>query len=164
MNHVFEAIYNFLGTACVFLKTLIPVRGEAILGATAGAAGTVASHFCGAWNNLTEILVMMMVIDYLSGVIAAFINPDLAANSKKGFIGIARKVFIWLIVVMANDLDLAMNTHEICTMATFFYIANEGLSITENAAKVGVPIPAFIRNSLEQISHEKKAREKSEGK
>ena len=44
-------------------------------------------------------------------------------------------------------------------MTTFFYIANEGLSITENAAKVGVPIPSFILNSLEQLSREKKARE-----
>ena len=65
---------------------------------------------------------------------------------------------------MANDLDMAMNTHEICTMATFFYIANEGLSITENAAKVGVPIPAFIKDSLEQISHQKKARGNKEDK
>lgn len=160
MNTVIEV----LNAAIELLKSLIPVRLEVIWGAMVGTAGTVASHFYGAWNNLTETLVIMMVIDYLSGVLAAFINPDLAANSKKGFIGIARKVFIWLIIVMANELDSAMNVHEICTMATFFYIANEGLSITENAAKVGVPIPAFIGNSLEQLSHEKKARENSEGK
>lgn len=152
-----------MNAAVELLKSLIPVRLEVMWGAMVGVAGTVASHFYGAWNNLTEVLVMMMVIDYLSGVLAAFINPGLAANSKKGFVGIARKVFIWLLVVMANDLDIAMNTHEICTMATFFYIANEGLSIIENAAKVGVPIPAFIRDSLEQLSHEKKAREKTEG-
>ncbi len=138
---------------------MVPVRLEAIWGVVVGALGIMASHIWGAWNNTTEVLVVMMVIDYVSGVLAAFINPELAANSKKGFIGIARKVFIFLLVVMANEMDRALSIHEICTMTTFFYIANEGLSITENAAKVGVPIPPFILNSLEQLSREKKARE-----
>ena len=140
-------------------KSMVPVRLEAMWGAVVGAFGILASHIWGAWNNMTEVLVVMMVIDYASGVLAAFINPELAANSKKGFIGIARKVFIFLLVVMANEMDNALSIHEICTMTTFFYIANEGLSITENAAKVGVPIPSFILNSLEQLSREKKARE-----
>lgn len=47
-----------------------------------------------------------------------------AAKSKKGFIGIARKVFIFLLVVMANEMDRSLSIHEICTMTTFFYIAN----------------------------------------
>lgn len=153
MNVVYEII-----------KPIIPVRMEATLGVVAGVFGTLTSYFWGAWSNALEVLLVMMVLDYVSGLLAAFVNPDLAANSKRGFKGIAKKLFILLLITMAHCLDTALGVNEICTMAVFFYIANEGLSITENAAKVGVPIPTFIEDSLEQLSHEKKAREKPEGK
>ena len=93
-------------------------------------------------------------------MLAAYINPRPVMNSQKGFKGIARKIFILMIVTIAHRLDLALGTTGICTMATSFYIANECLSITENAAKAGIPIPKAIKNSLEQLSREKKVREK----
>ena len=84
-------------------KSMVPVRLEAMWGDVVRAFGILASHIWGAWNNMTEVLVVMMAIDYASGVLAAFINPELAANSKKGFIGIARKVFIFLLVSFGGD-------------------------------------------------------------
>jgi toxin secretion/phage lysis holin len=63
-------------------------------------------------------------------------------------------------VALAHFVDTVMGTTQVCTLAIFFYIANEGLSIVENAAKAGVPIPDFIKETLEQLSREKKAREK----
>ena len=147
-----------------FLKSLIPVRLEAVWGVVVGVVGTFASYICGMWNSAIETLVILMVLDYVSGMLAACINPGLALNSQKGFKGIARKLFIFILVTVAYFIDSRLGTHEICTMTTFFYIANEGLSIIENAAKAGVPIPNALKDTLEQLSHEKKAREKTEGK
>ena len=154
MNNVYEV-----------LKLLIPVRLEAVWGAVVGVPAAVTSYFFGAWSSAFEVLLVLIVMDYVSGFLAACINPHLALNSQKGFNGIARKIYILMIVALAHFIDSAMGaTPQICTLAIFFYIANEGLSIVENAVKIGVPIPDFIRDTLEQLSHQKKAREKKEDK
>jgi toxin secretion/phage lysis holin len=147
-----------------FIKYMVPVRIETIWGTVAGAFGLLTAQLFGEYTSALNTLLMLMVLDYASGVLAAYINPGLALNSQKGFKGIARKLFIFILVTVAYSIDSHLGTHEICTMTTFFYIANEGLSIIENAAKAGVPIPATLRNTLEQLSHEKKAREKKEDK
>ena len=154
---------NTLETFYETLKSLIPVRLEAVWGAVVGVVGIFASYICGMWNSAIETLVILMVLDYASGMLAACINPGLALNSQKGFKGIARKLYIFILVTIAYSIDSLLGTHEICTMATYFYIANEGLSIIENAAKAGVPIPNTLRDTLEQLSRQKKAREKKEG-
>lgn len=141
------------------LKSMVPVRVEAIWGVAVGAFGTGASWLFGEWNNALDTLLMLMVLDYASGMLAAYISPELALNSQKGFKGIARKMYMLIIVAIAHRLDLSLGVTGICTLATWFYIGNEGLSITENAAKAGVPIPDNIKDSLEQLSREKKARE-----
>lgn len=146
------------------LKSLIPVRLEAEWGAIIGVPAAVSSYFFGEWNSAIEALLVLMVMDYVSGFLAACINPHLTLNSQKGFKGIARKIYILLVVALAHFVDNVLGTTQVCTLAVFFYIANEGLSIVENTAKVGVPIPGFIKDTLEQLSHEKKAREKSGGK
>ena len=143
-----------------FMRSMIPVRTEAIWGVAAGGFGTLINFCFGEWNDTLNTLLWLMVLDYASGMLAAYINPQPALNSQKGFKGIARKIFILMIVTIAHRMDLALGTTGICTMTACFYIANEGLSITENAAKAGVPIPKTIKNSLEQLSHEKKVREK----
>ena len=142
-----------------FMRSMIPVRTEAIWGVAAGGFGTLINFCFGEWNDTLNTLLWLMVLDYASGMLAAYINPQPALNSQKGFKGIARKIFILMIVTIAHRMDLALGTTGICTMTACFYIANEGLSITENAAKAGVPIPKTIKNSLEQLSHEKKVRE-----
>jgi toxin secretion/phage lysis holin len=142
------------------LKSLIPVRLEAVWGTVVGVPAAVTGYMFGGWNDAIEALLVLMVLDYASGFLAACINPHLALNSQKGFKGIARKIYILLIVALAHFVDTVMGTTQVCTLAIFFYIANEGLSIVENAAKAGVPIPDFIKETLEQLSREKKAREK----
>ncbi|WP_255449457.1 phage holin family protein [Selenomonas caprae] len=121
----------------------------------------------GAWNSALETLLTLIALDYISGMLAAYINPNLALDSRRGYKGIARKVFILLIVAVlivavAHGISVSLNSNEIYAMAIYFYIANEGLSITENAAKAGVPIPTRIVESLEQLTQQKKAREKPE--
>jgi len=148
-----------MNEAISFIKSMIPVRFEAIWGAAAGAVGTWANYCFGEWNNALETLLMLMVLDYASGMLAAYINPELALNSQKGFVGIARKMYMLVIVAVAHRVDLMLGMSGACVVATWFYIGNEGLSIVENAAKAGVPIPENIKESLEQLAREKKARE-----
>lgn len=153
-----------MNTLMEFIKCMIPVRVETIWGTVAGVFGLLTAQMFGECTSALNTLLTLMVLDYASGMLAAGINPNLALNSQKGFRGIARKVFILLIVALAHHVDLVLGTSEIMVIAVWFYIGNEGLSIIENAAKAGVPIPDALKNSLEQLSHEKKAREKKEEK
>ena len=126
----------------------------AILGVIAGLYGE--------WTAALSILAIMMGVDYITGVLVAITGRSPKTDggglsSKIGFIGIAKKGFIMLIVLVATQLDRAIgNTALIFQTATvFYYIANEGLSILENAEAIGVPFPAFIRERLESMREAK---------
>lgn len=126
----------------------------AILGVIAG--------FYGEWTAALSILAIMMGVDYITGVLVAITGRSPKTDggglsSKIGFIGIAKKGFIMLIVLVATQLDRAIgNTAMIFQTATvFYYISNEGLSILENAEAIGVPFPAFIRERLETMREAK---------
>lgn len=123
--------------------------------------GAIAGLY-GEWTTALEILCIMMVVDYITGVLVAITGKSPKTDggglsSKIGFIGIAKKGFIMLIVLVATQLDRAIgNTAMVFQSATvFYYIANEGLSILENADAIGVPFPAFIRERLESIRESK---------
>lgn len=142
------------------IKSLIPVRVEAVWGTITGVVGVVAGCFFGPWNDVLAALVVAMLIDYVSGVIAAYINPTLSLNSQRGFRGILKKIMILLLVSLGHVLDTAMHQQIICIAVTYFFLGNEGLSIVENAAKAGVPIPARLKETLEQLTEEKEGRDK----
>lgn len=129
-------------------------KGAKILAAVAGA---IAGIF-GEWSALMTILAIAMGLDYLSGLIVAGCGKSLKTegghiDSKVGFIGLAKKGFIIIIVLVATLLDKAIGTDTMVfqTAATCYYIANEGISIMENAGLVGLPVPAFIKKALEQV-------------
>lgn len=140
------------------LKALVPVRMETIWGSVTGAVGVITEYFFGTWNAAIEALVVTMLIDYVSGVIAAYINPGLSLNSQRGFRGILKKIMILLLVSLGHFMDYAMHQQIICTAVVWFFLGNEGLSIIENAAKAGVPIPSKLRETLEQLTEEKEER------
>lgn len=142
------------------IKSLIPVRVEAVWGTITGVMGVVAEVLFGTWSDALMALVVAMLIDYVSGVIAAYINPALSLNSQRGFRGILKKIMILLLVSLGHVLDTAMHQQIICIAVTYFFLGNEGLSIVENAAKAGVPIPAKLRDRLEQLAEEKEGRNK----
>ena len=119
------------------------------------AAGAVAGLY-GEWTSALTILVVMMAVDYVTGVAVAISgrSPKTEGgglSSKAGFVGIARKGFIMLIVLIATLLDRVLGSAAMVfqTATVFYYIANEGLSVLENADRMGVPFPAFIRERLE---------------
>ena len=96
-------------------------------------------------------LVAFIVIDYITGVMCAI--SDKTLSSAVGFRGICRKVLIFLLVGIANILDTnVIGTGSVLrTAAIFFYISNEGVSLLENAAHLGLPVPGAVKDVLEQL-------------
>lgn len=116
----------------------------------------------GEWTATLTILAVMMAVDYITGWMVALAgkSPKTKSgglSSKVGFIGIAKKGFIMLIVLVATQLDKAIgNTSMVFQTATvFYYIANEGLSILENAELMGVPFPGLVKDRLESMREQK---------
>ena len=111
--------------------------------------GGAASYLFGGWSSLLGILVAFVVIDYISGFVAAGIEGKLA--SSVGLRGIAKKVFIFVIVAVAHLADQAAGTSIIRDAAIFFYLANELLSIVENSGRIGLPVPPLIAQAVEML-------------
>lgn len=108
-------------------------------------------YFLGGCDGLLYALLAFVVIDYLTGIMCA-IN-DHSLSSAVGFRGICRKVLIFLLVGIANILDVSVigSGSVLRTAVIFFYISNEGLSLVENAAHLGLPVPEKIKAVLEQL-------------
>lgn len=108
-------------------------------------------YFLGGCDGLLYALLAFVVIDYLTGIMRA-IN-DHTLSSEVGFRGICRKVLIFLLVGIANILDVNIigSGSVLRTAVIFFYISNEGVSLMENAAHLGLPVPEKIKAVLEQL-------------
>ena len=115
------------------------------------AVGGWLGYFLGGCDGLLYALIAFMVIDYITGVMCAIINREL--SSAVGFKGIFRKVMIFLLVGIANIIDVqVIGTGAVLrTAVIFFYISNEGVSLLENAGHLGLPIPEKIKTVLEQL-------------
>lgn len=137
------------------INDLIPVRLERIWGTITGAVGVITTYLFGGYNGALEALVIAMVIDYISGVLAAYVNPAPRLNSQRGFRGICKKIMILMLVCLAHFIDVATGQEIVCTAVTWFFLGNEGLSVVENAAKMGLPIPSKLKAALEQLATEK---------
>ena len=131
------------------LKTMI-CTGIGIVGSAVAAA-------FGGWDAAMITLVSMMVIDYLTGVLVAgvFHNSPKTENgaleSKAGWKGLCRKGVTLLIVLVASRLDIILGTGFIRDAVIIGYIANETISIIENAGLMGVPIPEAIKKAIEVL-------------
>ena len=115
------------------------------------ALGGWLGYFLGGCDGLLYALIAFVVIDYITGVMCAIINREL--SSAVGFKGIFRKVMIFLLVGIANIIDVqVIGTGAVLrTAVIFFYISNEGVSLLENAGHLGLPIPEKIKTVLEQL-------------
>ena len=141
---------------------------DKIVKALAAAAGAVLGLF-GEWTNLHTILVVLMLTDYVTGCVVAALgrSPKTESgglSSKVGFVGLAKKGFIMAIVLLATMLDRALGNTAMMfqSAALCYYIANEGLSILENAGLLGVPYPEKIRKALESLREKDKEDDENE--
>ena len=135
---------------------VLPGRANAVMGSVIGAAGMVITYLFGGLTSPLEALLVAMAIDYATGVLAAYINPHLKLDSRIGFRGIGKKLMILALVSLAHFLDRATGQAVISLVVTWFYFGNEGLSIIENAAKAGVPVPEKLAKSLQQLHEEER--------
>jgi toxin secretion/phage lysis holin len=133
------------------IRSIIPVKIEIFWGGFVGVVGLLF----GGWNNALQALAMFMLIDYVTGVLAAYVRPRAKLSSKRGLKGIAKKLMLLCFVTAAHQLDLALGQNVFCVLVTYFLLGNEGLSIMENCTYCGVPVPASLRDKLEQLAHEK---------
>lgn len=113
--------------------------------------GTAVCQYMGGFDGLLEALVIFTITDYVTGVFCAINERTL--SSSIGFKGIMQKVLIFLLVAIANIVDARIIGEDklLRTAVIFFYLSNEGISILENAARLGLPIPDKLRDFLIQI-------------
>ena len=108
-------------------------------------------YFLGGCDGLLFALVVFVAMDYITGVMCAAADQKL--SSEVGFKGICRKVLIFMMVGIANVLDVQIigNGSVLRTAVIFFYLSNEGVSLLENAGHLGLPIPSRLKAVLEQL-------------
>lgn len=109
----------------------------------------------GGYDVAIQCLIVAIIIDYISGLIKAYNTKTL--SSSIGFRGILKKVGILLIVMLAVLVDrVTIDTGSIRTLVIYYFVANEGLSILENLAEAGLPVPKTLKNALKVIKKENK--------
>lgn len=126
------------------------------------AVGGWLGWFLGGCDGLMFALLAFVVIDYITGVMCVVVDKNL--SSAVGFKGIFKKILIFALIGIGHILDLYIikNGSVMRTAVIFFYMANEGLSLVENAAHLGLPIPAKLKDVLEQLHDRAETKEDSE--
>lgn len=116
--------------------------------------GGYIGYFLGGWDGFLYALVAFVAIDYLTGIMVAVLERRL--SSEVGARGIFKKVLIFALVAVAHIIDAQFIKagSAIRTAVIFFYLSNEGISILENTGKIGLPIPAKLKQALEQLNKE----------
>lgn len=120
------------------------------------SVGTGLTWFFGTWDTTLAVLVCFMVLDYVTGLLRAYVNKEV--SSDVGLKGIARKAVIFVVLIVAVLLDRLLNTGNwvFRTLICYFYIANESISLLENCAGLGLPIPDKLKEALSQLKEGEK--------
>ena len=137
---------------------------ERIVHAVSAVCGAIIGFMFGEVTGLIVTLIFFMAIDYVTGMIKAYDKKQL--SSEIGFRGIFKKVTILCLVSVAHMIDLYVigSSAVVMSATAMFYIGNEGLSILENAADLGIPLPPPLIKALKQISDAQKKKEDEEEK
>lgn len=131
--------------------------------AIVGTVGSLVANLLGGWDTALQTIIIFMAIDYVTGLIVAGVfkkstKTDTGTlESKAGWKGLCRKGMTLLIILVAAQLDIVTGTEVIRNAVIIGYIANEALSIIENAGLMGLPIPKFLKNAIDIL------KKKSEG-
>lgn len=126
--------------------------------AVIGAAGGLIAAALGGWDQSLSTLVMFMVIDFIMGIMVAAVfhrskkTKSGALESRAGWKGLCRKCATLLCVLIAYRLDLALGVHYIRDAVIIGFMANELISITENAGLMGIPLPDIITKSIDVLT------------
>lgn len=116
---------------------------------------TVGVYLLGGFDVALMCLIIAIAIDYVSGVIKAFVKKEL--SSRIGLTGLLKKVGVLLVVMTAVVIDrVTGNTGMVRNLVIYYFVANEGLSVIENLGQAGVPIPQSIKKALNALKKENK--------
>jgi len=134
-----------------------------VIQAVFAAVGGWLGYFLGGCDGLLYALLAFVVLDYITGIMCAVVDKKL--SSAVGFNGICRKVLIFALVGIGHLLDTQVigSGSVLRTAVIFFYISNEGLSLVENAAYLGLPIPTKLHKVLEQLHDRSEEEEDKKG-
>ena len=132
---------------------------QIIIDSIAGAVGAVLGFMYGEVTGLFWALIAFMATDYITGVVVAAINKQL--SSEVGFKGLAKKLMILVFVSLGHIADMYVldATPVAMSAVMLFYIANEGLSIIENAGNLGLPVPKKLKDIMVQLKKESESEE-----
>ena len=119
------------------------------IAAVLGVVGATIAKALGGWDVALQVLVALIALDYLTGVIVAIAEKKL--NSDVGFRGLLKKMMIFALVYVSVLVSSATGSDFIRLLVIMFYIANEAISVLENAGKLGVPYPKKLKELLEQL-------------
>lgn len=128
---------------------------EKVFNTAVAILATFFTYLFGGWDLALKILITFMVLDYVTGVIYAYVIKTL--NSVVGFRGLIKKCMILAVLIVGVELDRMLGnggTWVFRTLVAYFYIANEGISLLENISNLGVPIPNKIKTALEQLNND----------
>lgn len=125
---------------------------------TLGAVGSLITDLLGGWNGAMTTLLIFMIIDYLTGLaVAGIFSKSMKTetgklNSAVGFKGICKKCMIFVFVIIGHQLDILLQIDYVQNLVIISFIANELLSIVENAGLMGVPVPAVISKAIDLLN------------
>lgn len=114
-------------------------------------SGGILGWLFGGLDSLIYALIAFVIIDYVTGILLAFQKKKI--SSAIGFIGIAKKIMMFALIAVGNVIDqyVIKSGSTLRTMLIMFYLANEGISIIENAGSMGVPFPQKLKDAIQQL-------------
>lgn len=123
------------------------MKSTTIKTVTAIVAGAL-STLIGGWDMILEILLIVMTLDYITGVVSAFKQKTVSSN--KGYMGLVKKGGIFVIIILAAQMDrmTGNDNHIFRNCTALFFVANDALSVLENVGELGIELPAFLRSAL----------------
>ncbi|MFP3884979.1 phage holin family protein [Priestia filamentosa] len=114
--------------------------------------GSFTGLLFGGWNYLLTILLACVILDYITGLLSSIVHKEF--NSRIGYRGIAQKILIFILVAVANFMDVLLwDENFIRNTTILFYTLNEIISITDNAKRVGLPVPQIIINAIHALQN-----------
>lgn len=123
---------------------------QSLIKSVVSIIATTLIYLLGGWDVALQSLIIVIILDYLTGIAKSYVSKKL--NSNKGFKGIIKKLSMLCIVAVSVIIDkLTIGTGAVRTLVIYYIVANEGLSILENLGEMNIIVPEFLKNRLEQL-------------
>lgn len=141
---------------------------------TVGVAGSITSYAFGGWNSALELLAVLTVLDFITGMTASayegYKNPtrnDKGLSSRKGSFGIAKKALMFTVIFVMYRIDAILGLNGVLSLAvgtTYFYIANELLSLAENYGRLQLPMPTQMKRAISILKEKSQTEDREKNK